>query len=50
MLGMAAEIRASFDEMARQSELDALRREGEALRTGQLLQAAAHPLNAPGGR
>jgi sec-independent protein translocase protein TatB len=30
--GMAAEFRASFDELARQSELDALRREVEALR------------------
>jgi sec-independent protein translocase protein TatB len=37
---MAAEFRASFDEMARQSELDELRREVEALRTGQPLQAA----------
>lgn len=33
---MAAEFRASFDEMARQSELDELRREVEALRAGQL--------------
>jgi sec-independent protein translocase protein TatB len=31
--GMANEFRASFDEMARQSELDELRREVEALRT-----------------
>jgi len=38
MRGMAAEFRASFDEMARQSELDELRREVEALRTGQPLQ------------
>ena len=37
---MAAEFRASFDEMARQSELDELRREVEALRTGQSLHAA----------
>ena len=29
---MAAEFRASFDEMARQSELDELRKEVEALR------------------
>ncbi|MES2035796.1 MAG: Sec-independent protein translocase protein TatB, partial [Pseudomonadota bacterium] len=35
MRGMANEFRASFDEMARQSELDDLRREVEALRTGQ---------------
>lgn len=33
---MAAEFRASFDDMARQSELDELRKEVEALRTGQL--------------
>ncbi len=33
---MAAEFRASFDDMARQSELDELRREVEALRTGQM--------------
>ncbi|MFT4253581.1 MAG: Sec-independent protein translocase protein TatB [Caulobacter sp.] len=33
--GMAAEFRASFDEMARQSELDDLRREVEAMRAGQ---------------
>ena len=37
---MAAEFRASFDEMARQSELDELRKEVEALRTGQSLHAA----------
>ncbi len=30
--GMAAEFRASFDELARQSELDELRKEVEALR------------------
>jgi sec-independent protein translocase protein TatB len=35
MRGMASEFRASFDEMARQSELDELRREVQALRTGQ---------------
>lgn len=33
--GMANEFRASFDEMARQSELDDLRKEVEALRTVQ---------------
>jgi sec-independent protein translocase protein TatB len=38
MRGMAAEFRASFDEMARQSELDELRREVEALRTGAPLK------------
>ena len=39
---MAADFRASFDEMARQSELDELRKEVEALRTGQM----AKPLGA----
>lgn len=39
---MAADFRASFDEMARQSELDDLRKEVEALRTGQM----ARPLGA----
>src|SRR5579875_1917399 len=34
MRGLAAEFRASFDEMARQSELEELRKEVEALRTG----------------
>ena len=41
MRAMAAEFRASFDEMARQSELDELRKEVEALRTGQPLATAA---------
>ena len=40
--GMANEFRASFDEMARQSELDELRKEVAALRTGQ----GMHPLGA----
>ena len=35
MRGMAAEFRASFDEMARQSELDELRREVEAMKSGR---------------
>ena len=35
MRGMAAEFRASFDEMARQSELDELRKEVEAMRSGR---------------
>lgn len=39
--GMAAEFRASFDEMARQSELDELRKEVDALRRGQLAEMAA---------
>lgn len=36
MRAMAADFRASFDEMARQSELDELRKEVEALRQTQL--------------
>lgn len=40
MRAMAAEFRASFDEIARQSELDELRREVEAMRAGQVLQTA----------
>jgi sec-independent protein translocase protein TatB len=39
--GMANEFRASFDELARQSELDELRKEVEALREQQI-----HPLGA----
>ena len=35
MRGMAAEFRASFDEMARQTELDELRREVEAMKSGR---------------
>ena len=35
MRGMAAEFRASFDEMARQSELDELRKEVEAMKSGR---------------
>ena len=40
--GMAAEFRASFDEMARQSELDELRAEVEAMRKGQIFDQAQH--------
>src|ERR1700684_3056881 len=43
MRGMAAEFRASFDELARQSELDELRREVEAMRAGQT--AIANQIN-----
>jgi sec-independent protein translocase protein TatB len=39
---MAAEFRASFDEMARQSELDDLRKEVEAMRQGQMTDMATH--------
>ena len=42
--GMAAEFRASFDELARQSELDELRREVEALRTARPMDYAAHAM------
>src|ERR1700756_5375865 len=40
MRAMAAEFRASFDEMARQSELDDLRKEGEAMRRAQFADGA----------
>jgi sec-independent protein translocase protein TatB len=39
--GMAAEFRASFDELARQSELEELRREVQALKTGRPMDFAA---------
>lgn len=45
MRGMAAEFRASFDELARQSELDELRKEVEALRH---TQTASGGYNAAG--
>lgn len=38
---MANDFRSSFDEMARQSELDELRKEVEALRTGQMVPLGA---------
>lgn len=41
MRGMAAEFRASFDEMARQAELDELRKEVEALREGRIAETRA---------
>jgi len=43
--GMANEFRASFDEMARQSELDELRKEVEAMRRGSLAESAAMDAN-----
>jgi len=43
MRGMAAEFRASFDELARQSELDDLRKEVEALRSGAYASSAPAP-------
>jgi sec-independent protein translocase protein TatB len=51
MRGMASEFRASFDEMARQSELDELRREVQAMRSGQFsspTQAAADAVRETG--
>ena len=41
MRAMAAEFRASFDDMARQSELDELRRDVEAMRASQPLPTIA---------
>jgi sec-independent protein translocase protein TatB len=41
MRGIANEFRASFDEMARQSELDELRREVEAMRAGRYYDPTA---------
>src|ERR1700722_18062882 len=38
--GMAAEFRASFDELARQSELEALRKEVDALRVARPMDYA----------
>jgi sec-independent protein translocase protein TatB len=47
MRAMAAEFRASFDEIARQSELDELRREVEAMRAGVTLPQAAAAVAGP---
>lgn len=47
--GMAADFRASFDEMARQSELDELRKEVEAMRQGQFADLAADANQAVAG-
>jgi sec-independent protein translocase protein TatB len=49
MRNMASEFRASFDEMARQSELDELRKEVEAMRQGQLMSPAALVAEHAGG-
>ncbi len=46
MRGMASEFRASFDEMARQSELDELRREVQAMRAGQYASPAQQAADA----
>jgi sec-independent protein translocase protein TatB len=44
--GMAAEFRASFDELARQSELDELRKEVQAMRTARPMDYVAGQLGA----
>lgn len=49
MRGMASEFRASFDEMARQSELDELRREVQAMRAGQFSSPTQAAADAAGG-
>lgn len=46
--GMASEFRASFDEMARQSELDELRKEVEAMRRGVTADLPPLTLNQAG--
>lgn len=46
MRGMASEFRASFDEMARQSELDELRKEVQALRSGEFMDDTKAALSA----
>lgn len=45
MRALAAEFRSSFDELARQSELDELRREVDALRRGDYSQPVSQSLN-----
>jgi sec-independent protein translocase protein TatB len=45
MRGLAAEFRASFDEMARQSELDELKREVEALRRGDAVKPVTQEID-----
>lgn len=45
--GMAADFRANFDEMARQAELDELRKEVEALRNNNPLQDIRDELTKP---
>ena len=46
MRGLASEFRASFDEMARQSELDELRKEVEALREGRFADGVKSEIDA----
>lgn len=45
--GMAQEFRTGFDELARQAELDELKREVEALRRTTSLQDISHELAKP---
>jgi sec-independent protein translocase protein TatB len=45
--GMAQEFRTGFDELARQAELDELRREVDALRRTTNLSSIAHDLTKP---
>jgi sec-independent protein translocase protein TatB len=45
MRGLAAEFRSSFDELARQSELDELRKEVNALRNGQYVAPVASEID-----
>jgi sec-independent protein translocase protein TatB len=47
MRGMAADFRATFDEMARQAELDELRKEVEALRNNNPLTEIREELSKP---
>jgi sec-independent protein translocase protein TatB len=47
MRGMAADFRATFDEMARQAELDELRKEVEALRDSNPLKEIKDELSKP---
>jgi sec-independent protein translocase protein TatB len=47
MRGMAADFRATFDEMARQSELEELRKEVEALRNNNPLNDIREELTKP---
>jgi sec-independent protein translocase protein TatB len=44
--GMASEFRASFEDMARQSELEELRREVEAMRSGQFSAPVSEAVDA----
>jgi sec-independent protein translocase protein TatB len=45
--GLASEFKKSFDDMARESELDELRKEIESLRTHQAVTGLEADLNAP---